>query len=136
MITGALQKTFNTTLDGVIPICSCQRLIINLKRHTLISVIGTQKSCFFSFCLWIPFFFFRFCLFKFFKKFLDPFYLLRKFHFQESNKYESKRNQCIKCILRRFGCLTYLLRVNRKGFNTIEDLTLRNQIKLVVNCIF
>lgn len=57
MITGALQKTFNTTLDGVIPICSCQRLIINLKRHTLISVIGTQKFCFFLFVFEFLFFF-------------------------------------------------------------------------------
>lgn len=77
MITGALQKTFNTTLDGVIPICSCQRLIINLKRHTLISVIGTQKVFFFFLSL-NSFFFFSFLPVQIFEEVFRPFLFIKE----------------------------------------------------------
>lgn len=77
MITGALQKTFNTTLDGVIPICSCQRLIINLKRHTLISVIGTQKVFFFFLSL-NSFFFFSLLPVQIFEEVFRPFLFIKE----------------------------------------------------------
>lgn len=125
MITGALQKTFNTTLNGVIPICSCQRLIISWRQHTIYLSLGTQSWKSFSVD---EIFVFVFCQFKFLKKFLDPFPIwLTKCQFREKNKCESKSNQCIKCIWRRFGCLTYLL---RKGIGKayMWDLSMRNTI--------